>query len=321
MPLSFPRPVTVNSGWARAVAVVALLSLTHLAVGTGPATATTPPATPSCGAVILSGGAWLGGRGVDVHYNTHVPGSTGSCAGTSVTNPAVQYGGGWQCIELAARLYYVLGWGTVYAGKDGGAQYIPEGSPGLQFHPNGSGYVPVPGDVVVEWGGTWGHASVVESVSATAITAVEQNVGVTAWHVYPFSNGVAGGAYSAKGVRGFMHSSLNGATNRPTPVTTKHPAPPSAPAIASVIRRHLAVSLTWSRPASVSPITGTHVWVRTYSPAGVLDGGRVVPIAAAAKRARINGLVAGARYRFNVRAVSAGGVGNWSNGRNARPRP
>jgi hypothetical protein len=313
-----PQPPTLRRRSAARCATVAAAWLAALALSTGTAparAATTPPATPACGAVVLTGVSWLGGRGVDVHYNTHVNGSTASCAGFSVANLAVQYGGGWQCIELAARLYYVLGWGTVYAGKDGGAQYIPEGSPSLQFFANGSGYVPVPGDLVVEWGGTWGHTSVVNSVSATAINAVEQNVGVTAWHTYPFTGGIATGAYSTKGVRGFMHSPLNGAV-RPAPVV---PAAPSAPGIPKLVPKHRKVKLAWNQPRSSATIASYQIWVRTYSSGGRLNAGRVITLGSASYTAVVTGLSHSKRYRFNVRAGSQFGNGNWSNGRNGRP--
>ena len=124
-----------------------------------------PAEAATCSAVEVAAGSWLGGAGVLVHSNGADQGTGSSCAGLSTANPSVQEGYGWQCVELAARLYAVKGWGRVFA--DGGAaagsfrygaEYIPEGSPGLSFHRNGSGYLPVPGDLIIEsYPGGWGH--------------------------------------------------------------------------------------------------------------------------------------------------------------------
>lgn len=302
-----------------------------LATGSALPAAAATSSTPACGAVILPGSAWLGGGGVDVHYNVHVNGSTASCGTQSIANPAVQYGGAWQCIELAARLYYVKGWGQVYAGKNGGAQYIPEGSPNLQFYANGSGYVPVPGDLVVEWGGTWGHVTIVEAITPGSIETVEQNVGVNARHSYPFVNGFATGGYAAKGVRGFMHSPAN--TNRGTGSvvlgtgggsaasgeTVK--GAPVAPAITSVRKGKQKVRLGWNTPVSQTKIAGFQMWIRVFNKATKsYSQDRVVSVPAGKRAKTIKALQPKTIYRFNVRASNASGFGNWSNGRNVMPR-
>lgn len=175
-------------------------------------------AAPACGTVLLAGSGWLGGGGVDVHSNGATQGGS-SCAGSSYANYAVQAGGGWQCVELATRLYYVKGWGHVGTGGNGGARYIPEGSPELEFHPNGSGYAPVSGDLAIEAFGTYGHVTVVDHISESLIYAVEQNANVTGWHTYGWSGGIATGAYNGGVLRGFMHSSRN----------NSRPAAPVAP--------------------------------------------------------------------------------------------
>lgn len=175
-------------------------------------------AAPRCGTVLVAGSSWLGGTGVDVRSNGATQGGR-SCAGSSYANYAVQAGGGWQCVELATRLYYVKGWGAVGTAGNGGARYIPEGSPGLEFHPNGSGYTPVPGDLVVEAAGTYGHVTVVDRVVGAAIYAVEQNANVTGWHTYGWSGKVATGAYNGGVLRGFMHSPRNNGGRPASPVT------------------------------------------------------------------------------------------------------
>jgi hypothetical protein len=150
-----------------------------------------------------------------VHSNGIYQGTGDSCAGWSTANPAAQDGYGWQCVELAARLYAVKGWGGVRA--DGGptagtyrygAKYIPEGSPGLQFHSNGSGYIPVSGDLIVEWSATWGHVSVVDHTVGGSIYAVEQNASLTGRHTYGLSGSTLTGQYGSS-VRGVMHAPAN----------------------------------------------------------------------------------------------------------------
>ncbi|MEI8080609.1 MAG: CHAP domain-containing protein, partial [Actinomycetes bacterium] len=203
-----------------------------------PAIAVTP--TLACGQVLVPGSGWLSGSGVDVKYNLRVGGSSASCAGVSTVNPAVQNGGGWQCVELAARLYAVKGWGAIWAGGNGGAQYLPEGSPWLTFFANGSGYTPVPGDLVVETGGTYGHVSVVDAVVGQVIRTVEQNAAVSGRHDFPFVAGIATGSYSGV-VRGFLHSPANG--------TAAHSAPavklPSASKLAAVRAGHRRAKVRW----------------------------------------------------------------------------
>jgi len=183
-----------------------------------------PIAAQACSLVQVAGRSWLGGAGVDVRSNGIDLGTGYSCAGLSTSNPTVQNGYGWQCVELAARLYAVKGWGRVYA--DGGttagafrygAQFIPEGSPNLQFHPNGSGYRPVPGDLIIEsYSSGWGHVSVVDRTVGTAVYAVEQNATLTGHHNYTLTGSTLSGQYGGS-TRGFMHAPANTATNTATP--------------------------------------------------------------------------------------------------------
>ena len=180
---------------------------------------TVAAAAQACSLVQVAAGSWLGGAGVVVHSNGASTGTGSSCAGFGTSNPAVQYGYGWQCVELAARLYAVKGWGRVYA--DGGAaagayrygaQYIPEGSPSLQFRPNGSGYLPVPGDLIIErYSSGWGHVSVVDRTVGNTVLAVEQNATPTGRHSYTLTGSTLSGQYSGT-VRGFVHAPANRAS-------------------------------------------------------------------------------------------------------------
>ena len=202
------------------VAVAMAMAVASMAVLVG----TAPPAAAaqSCSAVEVAAGSWLGGAGLDVHSNGSDQGTGTSCAGFSIATPRIQEGYGWQCVELAARLYAVKGWGRVYA--DGGAaagvyrygaQYIPEGSPSLSFHPNGSGYLPVPGDLIIEsWTSGFGHVAVVDRSVGNSVYAVEQNAALTGRHTYTLTGSTLTGQYGTS-VRGFMHAPANTATNAP----------------------------------------------------------------------------------------------------------
>jgi|GEM_PF-2021188 len=196
--------------WALALSIAVLGALVDAA--------TPAAAAQACSAVQVSGGSWLGAAGVDVHSNGIYQTTGNSCAGWSTANPGAQDGYGWQCVELATRLYAVKGWGSVRA--DGGtaagtyrygAKYIPEGSPGLAFHPNGSGYLPVPGDLIIEWSSTWGHVTVVDRSVGSSVYAVEQNASLTGRHTYTMTGSTLTGQYGSS-VRGFMHAPANPAT-------------------------------------------------------------------------------------------------------------
>jgi hypothetical protein len=210
--------------WSTLISGVLTVAIVSLAVLVGTAT---PAAAAACSAVELAAGSWLGGAGVVVHSNGSDQGTGSSCAGLSIANPSAQYGYGWQCVELAARLYAVKGWGRVYA--DGGAsagiyrygaKYIPEGSPGLAFHPNGKGYLPVPGDLIIEsYSSGWGHVSIVDQSVGNSVYAVEQNASPTGRHTYTLTGSTLTGQYGGT-VRGFMHAPANTATRGAGPTLT-----------------------------------------------------------------------------------------------------
>lgn len=112
------------------------------------------------GTTLVAGNSWLQGQGVDVKGN-----------GGNINTY-------WQCVEIAQkRLYPKMGWPTVYAAGNGGAQYIPEGSPGLIRYNKGSKYIPVPGDLIIESNTGHGHVAIVDytDLKTGIIYAVEQN--------------------------------------------------------------------------------------------------------------------------------------------------
>ncbi|MBU6233571.1 MAG: CHAP domain-containing protein [Acidobacteria bacterium] len=184
-------------------------------------------AATACGEVLIKGTSWLQGNGVDVRSNGANTFTGVSCNGVSVSTPLQQYGYGFQCVELAARLYRVRNWGTVFANGGAqagayqfGAKYLPEGSSGLKFYPVTSSYVPVPGDLIIESGTGYGHVSVVDHVESAlfgiaTVVATEQNASWTGWHVYERTSGAMTGGYHP--VRGFLHSPRNSHTAVATP--------------------------------------------------------------------------------------------------------
>ena len=134
-------------------------------------------AGPAFGTTLLNGGDWLGGRGVSVYSN----GTSEFCCGGGSTVGSTYVGIKWQCVELAQRLHTVRGW---HAGelRRGTAKeiYGAAARNGLKAYPNGGGYLPVPGDLIIEGatvGNAAGHVAVVDSVAGGTVRVVEQNFG------------------------------------------------------------------------------------------------------------------------------------------------
>ena len=186
---------------AGVLAASMFVPVAFIAVSAQPASAATSP----CGTVLVAAAQWLGGAGVDVHSNGADQTTGYSCAGFSTSNPQVQDGNGWQCVELAARLYAVKGWGYVH----GNAAAIPQDA-GLISHPNGSTYEPVPGDLIVEKATRsvpYGHVSVVDRIVGSTIYAVAQNANSTGRHTYTDNGFTITGGYAP--VIDVVHSPAN----------------------------------------------------------------------------------------------------------------
>jgi CHAP domain len=124
-------------------------------------------AYPAYGSVILPASQWFGGHGVDVHSN----GSSGNLDGT------------WQCVELFERFNQAQHWipGLVGGGDAGAVNLFSDARLNTYFdkHPNGSGYVPVPGDAIIFSHGQFGHVAIVDSVGSGLVNIVEQNASAT----------------------------------------------------------------------------------------------------------------------------------------------
>jgi chitodextrinase len=105
-------------------------------------------------------------------------------------------------------------------------QYANASTRYFDKHPNGSGYKPVPGDVIVYRGGYGGlgHVSIVEWVSGGRIGWVEQNASPTGRGSAPLGAGGRLGNQGSLIPIGFLHAKAN----RPAP-PPHHPDPGPAP--------------------------------------------------------------------------------------------
>jgi hypothetical protein len=126
----------------------------------------------------------------------------------------------YQCVDLVNRLLVAKGWST---GISGNATNFWENASGADFvqHPHDSGYVPVPGDIVV-WGGTgdegkYGHVQVVDSVTGSTLHVVQQNTsrGSRMDITMTSSGGIASrswtdsSGYNTQYLKGFLHAKRN----------------------------------------------------------------------------------------------------------------
>lgn len=132
------------------------------------------------GSVLVPGGNWLQGHGVNVYWNGTPTCNTTYVGGNSYTtyNGTSYYTGlEYQCVELPQRLYTTMGW---YLGSwgDNAYQFYTRPVSGMVTHANGSGYIPVPGDLVV-WGSISsdpnGHIAVVNFVDDQYVYVCEEN--------------------------------------------------------------------------------------------------------------------------------------------------
>ncbi|HEY3544965.1 MAG TPA: CHAP domain-containing protein [Propionicimonas sp.] len=194
--------------WLRSLFAVALL------VG-GALLAPAPQASAAqaCGEVTVSWRSWLGGFGVDARANGYAQGTGTSCGGWSVNSPSVQYGEGWQCVELAQRLYWVRGWYSSTFPVSRASQIFDQASNmGMTSQANGSITKIVPGDMIIHSSGTFGHVTIVDRVSGGVVHAVQQNSS-SGRIDYSYSNGTLKSGKAS--IRGVVHSPKNRLTIDP----------------------------------------------------------------------------------------------------------
>jgi hypothetical protein len=112
---------------------------------------------------------WFGGHGVDVYSN--------GCGDCFPANVGADYGDPrWQCTNLVNRFVHAENFGPTIGGNANGMYDSAAGMPAYyEVHRNGSGYVPVAGDIITFGSGIYGHVVVVSDVTATEVLYEEQN--------------------------------------------------------------------------------------------------------------------------------------------------
>lgn len=181
-----------------------LLSLATLLLVATPA-----QAQQAYGTKILNAGDWLNGAGVDVYAN-----GSSSYVSNDYAAPAV--GMRWQCVELPQRLYKAKNW---YSGMFPGVGVAADiwgqaPSMGMSRQSNGSINSITPGDMIIHGYGFFGgagHVAVVDSVSGSTVSVVEQNFSTTGRATYAIS----GGTLSRSGtsdIMGVVHDPDNSGT-------------------------------------------------------------------------------------------------------------
>lgn len=182
-------------------------------------------AWPPFGHVLISSSDWFGGHGVPVMSN----GTWGCAPSTNPCGDYDAYGIEWQCVELVNRFLEQEGfdpnmiWGNAddvwrNAQDSNQTAYLTE-------HANGSGYRPVPGDIIVWGGGAQGegHVSIVNSVSNGLIQWVEQDDSTTGSFTAQLGANGTLSDYGDLYPVGFIHANRNGAPPASPPLQGSSP--------------------------------------------------------------------------------------------------
>jgi uncharacterized protein YraI/surface antigen len=168
---------------------------------------------PPYGAVLVPGSDWFGGHGVNVYSNGYGDNDNGE----------------YQCVDLVTRFVAAEHFGPTIWGN---ANELYQDAPSSYYdhHPNGSGYVPVSGDIITLAGGPYGHVVIVDSASGSQINVVEQNASPTGRSSLEINraNGYISGEYGL-GVIGTLHAKANthppgSSSSSPPPITTPPPS-------------------------------------------------------------------------------------------------
>jgi len=174
-----------------------------------------PPAAAAAISSVVGSKAWSGGPGVAVCF----PSDGGTCIDTStdqVVVPAESPSYGWQCAELAVRFWDSMGWEHGWFGGNGVDFYSwGQSHPSVAtVYPNGDGYMPVHGDLIVVAdsgsGGEPGHVAVVDYTDdAKNVHVKEQNNSRTGQATYGFSGGSLSRQGDARRILGVVHANAN----------------------------------------------------------------------------------------------------------------
>lgn len=169
-------------------------------------------AAPPCDTIQVAGGDWADGNGVDVRSNG-LHQTTGDSCRAQINdlnaNPP-QYGLGWQCVELAQRMYNARKWHSGLFQVSYASQiYGRASSMGMTATANGSIALADirPGDMIVTGENTYGHVSLIDHVSGNTVHVVEQNASDSGRATYALSGGTL--TRSGFTVLGVVHDPQN----------------------------------------------------------------------------------------------------------------
>ncbi|HEX6689017.1 MAG TPA: CHAP domain-containing protein [Solirubrobacterales bacterium] len=263
------------------------------------------------GTVLVRGRDWLGGLGVDVKSN----GLIGCYAGCNI---ATGYGIAYQCVELVQRLIVTRHWSPRIYGN-ANMQYANASTQYFDKHPNGSGYTPVPGDIIVYRGGYlgYGHVAVVEWVDNGRLGWVDQNDSPSGRGSAPLGAGGTLGNLGSLIPIGFLHAKAN----KPAPVSAPDPSSPGpksepkpepAPSSGGSTADKSAPT-TPTSPTASAPTTSTITlsWGKATDNVGVAgyslyrNGTRITNSGSTSYK--FSGLSCGTSYKLGVDAYDAAG--------------
>lgn len=203
-------------------------------------------AFPAEGSVLIYGSQWFGGRGVNVMSS----GRSGSA--TSV----------WQCVELVKRFMNQRFGVPIRAYGD--AKYYWNNSalgPYVDQHDNGSGYQPVPGDIVVDTTGNYGHVQIVDANSGGTLTLVDQNSSSTGWATATLQSSGLWRRSNGDTTIHFLHIKANGTANPPAPA--QPPTAVTAPSTTTHTETTGSLANTWTNYASAGGTAGPTIPANT----------------------------------------------------------
>jgi len=220
---------------------------------------------PPYGTILVPGSEWFGGHGVNVYSNGYGDNDNGQ----------------YQCVDLVTRFvtqefHDPIIWGNANAlYQDAPSQYYVH-------HPNGSGYIPVSGDIITLAGGPYGHVVIVDTVSGNQLNVVEQNASPTGRSALTFnrSTGYIDGEYGLA-VIGTLHIKANtnppgGSSSSSPPITTTPPTTTTGPYVAPAGSTPHAYSVTGTGNDGLYERTGPGT---NYGTAGWLPNGATIDIA------------------------------------------